>query len=134
MSEPSLLRIGLLALVFALVLVFHMVRLLVIPDFETHQITVNEFVRRYNSKSRLFIAVDIGLFMYCIGQSILLSLEMAPIVFYELYDWWLGRIELDLVVAVRSIRYVKTVGIIKMLVLFAGLLTCIVKLLMKNFD
>jgi hypothetical protein len=135
--DEGVISLGVVAIIFAIVLLAHVVRMLVIPDFETQLLSVSEFVSRYNANARAFIFIDIFLFVLCIippVQSFILTLEVIPFVAFDFYQWWERKIDLDIIVAVRSLRSIKLIGILKMFGLFLGVCTCIVKIFIEGFN
>jgi hypothetical protein len=127
-TRGTILAFGFVTITFSIVVFVHALRLLLIPDFETRRISLTEFVARYNRYARVCLFADLCLLLMCLIppiSSLLLTLEMLPLVGFSLYQWWTGQLEIDVVVAVRSLRSLKVTGIVRIIGLFLCVCTCI---------
>jgi hypothetical protein len=120
--------LGVLAIVFSIVISTHAMRLLLIADFQTSQISLAAFVDRFNARALVFFIVELALSVLCLIPpitSFLLFFEVFPIFAYELHLLARKRLHIRATRAIRSLRRLKIEGGIKIIALFIALLTCI---------
>jgi hypothetical protein len=124
--------LGVLAIVFSIVIFAHAMRLLLIADFQTRQISLTAFVDRFNARARGFLIVGLTLSIMCLIRpitSFLLFIEVFPIFAYEFYLFATKKLDLRVARAVKSLRKLKIEGGIKIIMQFIALLTCVSKVI-----
>lgn len=128
----DILVLGVLAIVFVIVLLIFAMRAMLISDFETGEMSVTDFVQKFNAKAIHFVIVDAALCIMMLlppVSSVLLFLEVALVFCLDMYLIKTKRLLLDIIWAVRDMPKLKIRCIFKMIMLFMGAMTCIVKIL-----
>jgi hypothetical protein len=129
----DILCLGVLVIVLAIVVFFYAMRLMLIAEFQTNELSLIAFVHRYNSRARVWLLVDVILCAVCLIppiQSFLLFAELLPLVGYECYLVAKGQFRLQPASAVRGLNKVKIEGAAKLVLLFVCLVTSVVKILL----
>lgn len=125
--------LGVFTIILILVLLAFANRTYCISRFETDEISVSEFVQKFNEKSIHFVVVEVFLsvltLIYPI-KSILLFLELFPMVIWDVYLMKTRRFQLDVIWAVRDMMKLKIQCVSKVLMMAAAMLTCIVKIML----
>ena len=134
MAEVTqVLVLGVFIVILILVLLVFANKTYSISCFETDEISITEFVHKFNEKSIHFLVVEIVLCVLTLIppiRSVLLFIELFPMVVWDLYNIMINRFQLDVIWVVRDMMKLKIQCVSKVLMMAAATLTCIVKILL----